>query len=160
MPVIFLSIYGQDEVIVQAFEMGGADYIVKPFSPTELVARIRSALRRQVVPSPPPESSEPYLLGDLVIDYATRAVTVAGLPVELTATEYRVLAELATNGGRVMTHEQLLSRVWGEDYAQGVGPLRSMMRHLRRKLGDNADDPRYIHAKHGLGYVMGLSGEC
>ena len=154
-PVIFLSIYGQDEVIVQAFELGAMDYIVKPFSPTELVARIRSALRRQLVPSPPPESSEPYLLDDLVIDYATRAVTVAGLPVQLTATEYRVLAELATNAGRVMTHEQLLGRVWGPDDSQEVGPLRTLMRRLRRKLGDNASDPSYIHTRRGMGYLMG-----
>ena len=103
-PVIFLSIYGQDEIIARAFDLGAADYIVKPFSPTELTARIRAALRRRAVPQPP-EPSQPYVLDDLAIDYAQRTVTLAGYPVDLTPTEYRVLAELASNAGRVMTHD-------------------------------------------------------
>ena len=80
-PVIFLSVYGQDEVVARAFDMGAADYVVKPFSPTELSARIRAALRRRMAPEP----LEPYVMGDLTIDYAQRSVTVAGHMVELTA---------------------------------------------------------------------------
>ena len=94
-PVIFLSAYGQDHLIARAFDMGATDYVVKPFSPTELAARIRAALRRQELPEP----SEPFVLGDLVVDYARRAVTLAGSPVRLTAIEYRLLAELAVNAG-------------------------------------------------------------
>ena len=96
-PVIFLSAYGRDELIARAFDMGAVDYVVKPFSPTELAARIRAALRKREVSEP----SEPYVLGDLTIDYAERVVTLAGRPVELMAIEYRLLAELSANAGRV-----------------------------------------------------------
>ena len=113
-PIIFVSVYGKDQVIAQAFEMGATDYIVKPFSPTELVARVRAALRRQTDPYRI-ESLAPYVLGDLTIDYDERRVTVAGQPVELTATEYELLCELSVNGGRVVTYDQLLRRVWGQN---------------------------------------------
>ena len=85
-PVIFLSIYGRDEVIAQAFDLGATDYLVKPFSPTGLTARIRAVLRRRMAPEPP-EPSEPFQLGYPAIDYAQRTVTVAGTPVDLTPTE-------------------------------------------------------------------------
>ena len=101
-PVIFLSAYGQDQVVARAFEMGAADYVVKPFSPTELAARIQAALRRQAWPVLGAPTS-PYLLGDLSIDYAQHNVTVGGRPVELTGTEFRMLAELSANAGRVLT---------------------------------------------------------
>ena len=90
-PVIFLSAYGREEVVAGAFDMGAVDYMVKPFSRTELAARIRAALRRRVTTEP----SEPYVLGDLSIDYAQRRVTLAGRRVELTVLEYGMLAELA-----------------------------------------------------------------
>ncbi|MDE2742265.1 MAG: ATP-binding protein [Gemmatimonadota bacterium] len=112
-PIIFVSAYGKDQIIAEAFEKGASDYIVKPFSPTELVARIRAALRRQTDPYQI-ESLEPYVLGDLTIDYAERCVTVAGQPVELTATEYELLCELSVNAGRVLTYDRLLRRVWGQ----------------------------------------------
>ena len=108
-PVIFLSAYGQDKLVARAFDMGAADYMVKPFSPTELSARIRAALRRRDVPKP----SEAYVLGDLTIDYDERRVTLAGRPVELSAKEYGTLAELSVNAGRALTYETLLRRVWG-----------------------------------------------
>ena len=92
-PVIFLSVYGREEVVAKAFEMGAVDYVVKPFSPTELSARINAALRRRVTAEP----SEPYVLGDLTIDYAQRRVTVAGRRVRLTPTEYGMLAELSAH---------------------------------------------------------------
>ncbi|MCY3543348.1 MAG: response regulator [Chloroflexi bacterium] len=95
-PVIFLSAYGRDEVVARAFEMGAVDYVVKPFSPTELSARIRAALRRRETVEP----SEPYVLGDLTIDYDQHMVTVAGRGVGLTPTEYRMLVELSSHAGR------------------------------------------------------------
>ena len=101
-PVIFLSAYGQEDLIARAFDMGAADYVVKPFAPTELAARIRAALRRGASPEP----LEPYVLGDLAVNYAERLVTLAGSPVTLTAIEYRTLAELAANAGRVLTYAQ------------------------------------------------------
>ena len=94
-PVIFLSAYGRDDIVAQALERGAVDYIVKPFSPTELVARVRAALRQWAAAEP----AEPYVLGDLIIAYAARSVTLAGRPVQLTAIEYRLLVELAAHAG-------------------------------------------------------------
>ena len=111
-PVIFLSVNGQEEIIARAFEKGADDYVVKPFSPTELVARIKAALRKREAPEWA-EPSEPYVFGELTIDYAERRVTLAGRPVQLTAIEYGLLFELSANAGRVMTYDRLLQRVWG-----------------------------------------------
>ena len=152
-PVIFVSVYGQDEYVVRAFDMGATDYVVKPFSASELAARIRSALRKRM-PTDPPEPTAPYLLGDLAIDYAERRVTVAGQPVELTPTEYRVLLELSASAGRILTHGQLLERVWGSRHAEGTAPVRNIVSRLRRKLGDDADHPRYIFSEARVGYRM------
>ena len=112
LPVIFLSAYGRDQVIARALEAGAEDYMVKPFSPTELVARVQTALRRRAAAelSGPPE---PYRRGELTIDYAERRVSLADRAVRLTNIEYRLLFELSVNAGRVLTHEQLLQRVWG-----------------------------------------------
>ena len=120
-PVIFLSANGQEEVVARAFDMGAADYVVKPFSPTELAARIRAALRKRAAPELA-QPSEPYVQGDLAIDYPRRRATVAGNPVELTDIEYRMLVELSVNAGRVLTHEHLLQRVWGPDKGEDSGP--------------------------------------
>ena len=153
-PVIFLSGYGRGEVISLALEAGAADYVVKPFSPTELVARIRAALRRQAA-SGPAEQASPLVLGGLTMNFAERAVSVDGHAVDLTATEYNVLAELAASAGRVLTHEQLLERVWGLVAAGTPGTVRTAVKRLRRKLGDDAANPRYIIAVPRVGYRMG-----
>ena len=149
-PVIFLSAYGGDELVTEALETGAVDYVAKPFSPTELAARIKAALRRRVVDEPP----EPYVLGDLSIDYAERRVTLAGQPVQLTATEYGLLAELAANAGRVLTYEHLLERVWGDKGDGDVRPMRTIVSKVRRKLGENADHPRYIFTEPRVGFRM------
>ena len=157
-PVIFLSVYGQDEVIARAFDKGAADYIVKPFSPTELAARIRAALRRRLPPELV-EPSEPYVLGELTIDYAERQVTVAERPVALTGIEYRMLVELSVSAGRVLTNGQLLRRVWGPDKTGGSGPVRNIIKRLRTKLGDDAGNPRYIINEPRVGYRLGKGEE-
>ncbi len=149
-PVIFLSVYGREELIARAFDMGAADYVVKPFSPTELAARIRAALRRRAATEP----SEPYVYGDLTLDHAARRVTLAGSPVRLTPIEYRVLAELSANAGRVMTYQRLLGRVWGEKNDGDVRPMRTIVGKLRRKLGDDADNPTYIFTEPRVGFRM------
>ena len=149
-PVIFLSAYGRDELIARAFDMGAVDYVVKPFSPTELAARIRAALRKRAASEP----SEPYVLGDLTIDYAERRVTLAGRPLPLIAMEYRLLAELSANAGRLLTYEHLLERVWGEKSGGDVRPMRTIVSKLRRKLGDDADNPTYIFTEPRVGYRM------
>ena len=153
LPVIFLSAYGQENVIAKAFDTGAADYVVKPFSPTELAARIRAVLRQRAgigyLGQP-----ENYILEDLVINYAERRVAVAGQPVVLTATEYALLFELSTNAGRVVTHEQLLQRVWGPGNSGDAGLARTVVQRLRRKFGDDANDPRYIFTEPHVGYRM------
>ena len=149
-PVIFVSAYGRDELIARAFDMGAVDYVVKPFSPTELAARIRAALRKRAASEP----SEPYVLGDLTIDYAERRVTLGSRPLQLIAMEYRLLAELSANAGRLLTYEHLLERVWGEKSSGDVWPMRTIVSKLRRKLGDDADNPIYIFTEPRVGYRM------
>ena len=149
-PVIFLSAYGQDEHIARAFDMGASDYLVKPFSPTELDARIRAAIRK-LEASIQPES---YFCGDLKIDFNERRVTLAGRPIRLTAIEYRTLAELAVNAGKVLTYAHLLKRIWGESSYGDVRPMRTVISTIRRRLGDDAGDPAYIFTEPRVGYRM------
>ena len=149
-PIIFLSAYGREDLIARAFDMGAVDYVVKPFSPTELVARIKAALRRRVISEP----TEPYVMGNLTVNFAERNVTLAGRPVPLVAMEYRMLAELAANAGRVLTYEYLLERVWSETSSEDVRPMRTIVSKLRRKLGDDADNPTYIFTESRVGYRM------
>ena len=153
-PVIFLTGYGQDQMIARAFELGADDYIVKPFSPTELVARIQAVLRRRA-PVERPEPSQPYVLGDLTVNFAERRVSMAGRPVRLTGMEYRVLAELAASPGRVVNHADLLLRVWGPAHAGGSGPVRTIVKNLRDKLGDDAENPTYVFNEPRVGYRLG-----
>ena len=146
LPVIFVSAYGRGDTVARALEAGAADYIVKPFSPAELVARVALALRRRTVPGP-------FRVGDLAIDRATRRVTVAGRPVRLTAIEYRLLHALSLDAGGVTTYETLQRRVWGEGKGN-PDAVRTAIRKLRRKLGDDARNPKYILGERGLGYRM------
>ena len=150
-PVIFLSGRDGDRYVVKAFEMGAADYVVKPFSPTELLARISAALRRRAMS----QHAEPYRLGDLVVDYVGRKVTVAGRVAKLTPTEYKLLLEMCTNAGRVLTYDQILERVWGAAVTGDAQRVRTCVKDLRQKLGDNARNPAYIFTEPGVGYRAG-----
>ena len=152
-PIIFLSVNGQEEIIAMAFENGADDYVVKPFSPTELVARIKAALRKREAPEWA-EPSEPYVFGELTIDYAERRVTLAGRLVQLTAIEYGLLFELSANAGRVMTYDRLLQRVWGLRSSGDSRRVRTATKQLRRKLGDDANNPTYILNEPRVGYRM------
>ena len=152
LPVIFISGYGRDETIARALEAGAADYIVKPFSPMELTARIRAALRRRAEP-------EPYLLSGLAIHYEQRRVSVAGRAVHLTATEYELLRVLSLNAGRVSTYDALLRQVWGGRHYNDTELVRTFVKKLRRKLGDDAASPAYIVNERGVGYRMARPGE-
>ena len=152
-PVIFLSAYGKDELVAKAFEMGATDYMVKPFSPTELVARIGAALQRQeVIASAQP--SEPYLKGDLTIDYAARRATLSGVRVGLTEIEFHMLVELSLDAGYVLTYEQLLKRVWRRGKGADLRPMRTVVKSIRRKLGDNASAPTYLFTEPRVGYLL------
>ena len=152
-PVIFISAYGGDQMIARALEAGGADYIVKPFSPTELVARVGTALRLRKAPYQT-GPMDPYELADLFIDYAERRVVFNGEPLHLTAMEYGLLTALASNGGRVMTHERLLRRVWAPGKRGDVRALRTLLRRLRVKLEEHGNDPTYIFSVPHVGYRM------
>ena len=152
LPVIFISGYGRDETIARAFESGAADYIVKPFSPTELTARVGAALRARA-------GSEPSVFGELAIDYERRRVTVGGRAVPLTATEYEVLRILSVHAGRVVTSESLLRRAWGARDSTHTDPVRAFVKKLRAKLGDDAANPTYIFTERGVGYRMARPDE-
>ena len=145
-PVIFISGYGRDETVARALDAGAEDYIVKPFSPTELVARVRAALRRRTEP-------ELFRLGDLAIDYERRQVSVGGRPVALTATEYDLLRALSLGAGRVLTYETLLRQVWN-GRSSDARIVRSYVKRLRRELGDDARRPTYILTELRVGYRM------
>ena len=147
-PVIILSAYGQDDLITRAFEAGAIDYMAKPFSPTELAARVRAALRKRA------DLPRSYASGDLAINYTQSSVTIAGQTVDLTPTEYRLLAELAANAGVALTHDQLLKRVWGTAGTADARPMRTVIKNLRRKLGDQARVPKYIITVPHIGYRM------
>ena len=157
-PVIFISVYGQDEVVARALDTGAADYLVKPFSPTELAARIRAALRKRIEPRGP-EPTGPYSAGELSIGYADRHVTLEGQPVELTATEYAVLYELSASAPRVLTHNVLLQRAWGPERVGEPWLVRDVVKRLRRKLGDDAQHPTYIFTEPRVGYRMAGGAE-
>ena len=147
LPVIFISGYGRDETIARALNAGAVDYIVKPFSPTELTARITAALRRRIAP-------EPFVLGDLVIDYEARRVSVADAPVKLTPMEFELLRLLSTNAGRVVTRESLLRQLWRGRTLADPDRVRAFVHKLRSKLGDGASDPVWIFNERGVGYRM------
>ena len=151
-PVIFISAYGRDETIARALEAGAADYIVKPFSATELSARIGAALRRRAEP-------EPFALGALCIHYDEHRVSVDGNPVELTASEYALLRALSINAGRVLDYRTLVRQVSGKklDHDAKVA-LRALVKNLRRKLGDTGTEPNYILNQRGTGYRMPRPG--
>lgn len=149
-PVIFLSAYDQGHFMARAIDMGAADYVVKPFSPTELTARIRGALRKWSGPEP----LEPFVLGKLVIDYGTHEATLAGERVRLTALEYRTLVELSLNAGRVLTYQYLLDKVWDVNGYGDLRPMRTVISTLRRRLGDDANNPSYIFTEPRVGYRM------
>ena len=148
MPIIVLSAVGEDEQKVRALEEGADDYVVKPFSPAELIARLRAVLRRTQ-----PEPEEPVLQFDgLEVDLAARSVRRDGEEVHLTPTEYDLLRELITNAGKVMTHHMLLGRVWGPASVNDTQYLRTYVNQLRRKIEDDPGAPRRIINEPGIGY--------
>ena len=152
LPVIFISGYGRDETIARAFEAGAADYIVKPFSPTELTARVGAALRARA-------GAEPFVLGALAIDYDRRRVTVDGRAVALTATEYEILRILSVHAGRVVTSESLLRQAWDSREPTDTERVRAFVKQIRAKLGDDAANPTWIFNERGVGYRMARPGE-
>ena len=147
-PVIFMSAYGRDETIARALEVGAADYVVKPFSSTELIARVEVALRKRAGPD------KPYRVGELAIHHGERRVSLAGRPVQLTPTEYDLLNALVVNAGRVSTLDYLLRRVWRSRRGGSPRIVRVYVKRLRDKLGDDPKNPTYVFTEPRAGYRM------
>ncbi|MDQ1517260.1 MAG: hypothetical protein QOE80_3090 [Actinomycetota bacterium] len=150
-PVIILTARGDEVDRIIGLELGADDYLVKPFSPRELVARVRAVLRR-VDERDAAGGDEPIVRGDVVVDPARRRVTVAARPVELTPTEFDLLTHLARQPGRVFTRAQLLTAIHGvavESYERAVD---AHVKNLRRKLEPDPRHPRYVLTAHGIGY--------
>lgn len=149
-PVIVLSARGQERDKVAALDAGADDYVSKPFGPGELLARIRVALRHAAGMARPEEAV--FTIGDLQVDLAHRRVTVAGKEVHLTPIEYRLLTTLIRHAGKVLTHRQLLTEVWGPSHLNQAHYLRVYMGQLRRKLEADPTRPRYLLTEPGVGY--------
>jgi DNA-binding response OmpR family regulator len=156
-PVIMLTVKGADTDIARGLELGADDYMVKPFSHIELIARVDAVLRRS---RGTPVSSEerPYENGGLWVDFAGNEVKRDGRPVKLTSTEMKLLRHLIMNEGRLLTHENLLTKVWGEGYQDTRDLLRVHIQHLRQKLGDDSQAPKIIVTEHGQGYKFLRAG--
>ncbi len=147
MPIIVLSAVGDEDAKVRALAAGADDYVTKPFGPRELVARLEANLRRT---APGPEDAV-ISAGGLEIDLARRVVAVQGREVHLTPTEFDLLRQLARNRGRLLTHRELLSSVWGAGYSEDTPVLRAHIANLRRKIEPD-DGPRFIRTDPGVGY--------
>ncbi len=149
LPVIIVTVEGQESERVKGLELGADDYIIKPFSYIELLARVRAVLRRsQALEFKGGEAN--FVSGDLAVDFATREVSLRGEIVKLTPTEYKLLHLLVRNRGQVVTQRRLMQHVWGEDYLENSDYLRVYIRRLRNKLQDRP--PEMIITEHGLGY--------
>lgn len=150
-PVILLTAKDGETDKVRGFNLGVDDYVTKPFSFAELVARAQAVLRRTRESAPVPRHKR-YVSGDLVLDVDAHRVTKAGKAIELTPTEFRLLETLAENAGRVLTHEQLLEKVWGYDAGEDTGYIKRYIWYLRQKLEDDPTNPQHILTERGFGY--------
>jgi DNA-binding response OmpR family regulator len=150
-PVVMLTVKADDGDVVAGLERGADDYVAKPFSQQVLLSRIKAVLRRADVGATA-ASSEIVVDENLRIDFDRHEVFVRGEPVQLRPTEFRLLYHLATNPGRVLTHEVLLSRVWGPEYRDASHYVRLYVNYLRQKIEDDPANPRYILTERGVGY--------
>ncbi len=150
-PVIMLTIKSEENDKVRGLTGGADDYVTKPFSPRELTSRIEAILRRAAMPSPTAKTSI-KIDEDLVVDFKRREVLVRGEPVKLRPTEFRLLYHLVNNAGWVMTHETLLSKVWGYEYRDDTQLLRLYITYLRQKIEPDPANPKYIFNERGIGY--------
>lgn len=150
-PIIMLTVRDADTDIARALESGADDYITKPFSHIELMARVQAVLRRaRATPAPAEETT--FEAGGVKVDFAAREVWVEGRRVKLTPTEFNILALLVKNAGKVVPHQEILTKVWGPEYADASNYLKVHIQHLRQKLGDDPQQPRMIVTEWKAGY--------
>jgi two-component system KDP operon response regulator KdpE len=152
-PVIILSAKGSNQDKVHGLSLGADDYLAKPFSPDELVARIE-AVRRRTTSDASRKIREHLTIGDMDIDFEKRLVTVRGEEIRLTRIEWLLLSELAKNAGRLMLYEELLTRVWGPEYRDDVQILRTWISRLRYKIEKDPDQPAFIRTIPKTGYII------
>ncbi len=157
-PVIMLTVRQNEQDKIQGLDLGADDYIAKPFNPRELLSRIRALLRRSFMASPT-RKTEIVVDHDLKIDFSRREVIVRGKKVVLRPTEYRLLYHLVSNAGKLLTHETLLSKVWGRDYRDETHYLRLYITYLRQKIEPAPAHPKYILNERGVGYRFKELGE-
>ncbi|RYE86326.1 MAG: response regulator [Hyphomicrobiales bacterium] len=150
-PILVLSVRDAETEKIAALDAGADDYVTKPFATGELLARMRALLRSRKAPA---EERSNIVLGDLAIDLAAHVVRVKGSEIKLTRKEFDVLALLGRHAGRLVTHRQLLTTVWGAAHAEDAHYLRIAIGHIREKLGDDAGDPRFILTEPGVGYRL------
>ena len=154
-PIIIVTARGQDQDKVRGLDLGADDYLTKPFSIEELLARVRAVLRRaQFTASEQAHSMRTATIGDLTIDFAQHLVRMGAREIELTPTEYRILAYLAQNSGRVVTQDLLLEHIWGTEYVGEGHMLQVNINRLRHKIEPDPMHPRYILTKVGIGYLL------
>ena len=158
-PIIIVTARERDHDKIHGLDLGADDYLTKPFSVEELLARVKAVLRRAQVSASQTSNGlrSTLTIGDLTIDFAQHLVTVANREVELTQVEYRLLAHLAQYAGRVVTQDMLLEHVWGEEYAGESHLLQVNVNRLRRKIEPDPSQPRYVLTKMGIGYVLSTS---
>ena len=152
-PVIVISARIQETEKVAALDAGADDYITKPFGTSELLARIRTPLRHSQA-SAPGKTEAVYRSGDLMIDFDKRLVTIAGQEIHLTQIEYKLVSLLAQNAGKVLTYDYIINHIWGPYADSNNQILRVNMAHIRRKMGENPAEPKYINTEIGVGYRM------
>jgi two-component system KDP operon response regulator KdpE len=150
-PVIMLTVKGEEEDRIRGLELGADDYVTKPFSPRELASRIKAVLRRAEMAAPV-EKTAIVIDKDLEVDFQRREVIARGERVKLRPTEYRLLYHLVNNAGWVMTHEMLLAKVWGYEYREESHLLRLYITYLRQKIEPDPSHPKYILTERGVGY--------
>ena len=154
-PIIMLTAKAEEQDKVRGLDVGADDYLVKPFGPPELLARVRAVLRRVPRGSAPPVPSMPrFTVGDLEIDFSQHLVKRHGQPVDLSPTEYRLLAHLARHAGKVVVSDALLNAVWGPEYRDELQHVRLYVSRVRRKIEDDPEHPRYVLTRPGIGYML------
>jgi len=155
-PIVMLTALSAEEDMIRGLELGADEYLTKPITSAELVARIQAVLRRTTRSSRSRRGAVPNFVHDkLVVDFDKREVTLAGDRVELTPNEFSLLSVLVSNRGRVLSQEFLLREVWGPEYIDDKNYLRLYIRYLRRKLEPDPSNPRMIHTEWGVGYRFG-----